>query len=203
MSQHDTWVRLKPQHPFTSIEYLFPQGLPMRDPFPMGRSADGKVALWFIDDDRLEADQSQAIAKLYAQKFGVTTQEVIADAIPDGFAIDANWVKGMYGGAECYRRSLEAADFFAAHPRPDAQAYEQFIKQQYRDWIEGDRTPEPMPERYEDIDPRFKNPGLEEIYRQIEVNKALQGYSVMDVLTGKATLDVLNQNEYSLASKKD
>ena len=209
MSKHDTWVKLKAGHPMTSIEQLFPEGFPMRDPWAMGRSPDGKTALWFIDDDRLTPDQSGEIAKLYAERFGVTIEKVLADSISNGFAIDADWVESMTGGAENYRRTLELADFLEANPEPDPEAYKQFQQQQYRDWIEGDRVPEPMPEKYEDVDPRMKSPELEQAYKEIEFNRLLEqgNYSVLDILTGKAMVEVLNQidseHEYSLAKEDD
>ncbi|MEM7756543.1 MAG: hypothetical protein AAF298_00225 [Cyanobacteria bacterium P01_A01_bin.40] len=208
MSKHDTWVQLKTGNPFEHIEHLFPKGFPMRDPWGMGRSEDGKTILWFMDMDRLSEPQKGVIAINIAEKFGVSPQEVI-DESPEGFLINGEWIESMAGGTENYRRSIELANFLEAHSEPNRKAYEAFYQQQYRDWIHGDRVPEPMPENYEDVDPRMQSPALEKAYKQIEIDRLLaQGnYSVFDVLSGKAMIEVLNQidpdNEYSLSTLDD
>lgn len=61
-----------------------------------------------------------------------------------------------------------------------------------------------MPERYEDIDDRFKNPELEQAYKRRAIDRHLENndYSVFDVLTGKAMVNALNaiddENEWEL-----
>ena len=189
MTAHDTWVQLKEGHPFEDIEHLFPDGFPMRDPFPMGVTrSDTIVNLWFMDMNRLDNQQKHEIASLMAKKFGVDPQKII-DESPEGFAINHEWIESMEGGVENYRRTLELADFNETE-EPDSEAYKQFIDQQYRDWIDGDRVPEPMPENYEDIDPRMRSPELEQAYKRMEVQKLLNegNYSTFDILSGKPWL---------------
>ncbi len=193
MSKHDTFVRLKAGHPFHHIDHLFPDGYPMRDPWGMGRSKDGKTILWIIDMDRLEQHQKGAIVINLAEKHGVHPQEIIDDS-PEGFAIASEWVESMTGGVENYRRSIELADFLEANPKPNKEAYEAFYQQQYRDWIDGDRIPEPYPENYEEIDKRFKSPEFEKAFKMHQIEKYMseQNYSVFDILTGKAMTETLN-----------
>ena len=59
MSKHDTWVYLVEGNPFEPIQHLFPEGFPMRDPFPLGFSErDNKhFALFVMDSCRLDDEQ--------------------------------------------------------------------------------------------------------------------------------------------------
>ncbi|MGL6344136.1 MAG: hypothetical protein ACRC80_33950 [Waterburya sp.] len=70
-----------------------------------------------------------------------------------------------------------------------------FIRQQTEDWIEGDRVPPPLPERYEDVDERLKHNDLEAAYQTIEYQRFVEakGYSIADVITGRALQDYLKQ----------
>ncbi|MDJ0681779.1 MAG: hypothetical protein QNJ18_18210 [Xenococcaceae cyanobacterium MO_167.B52] len=207
MTRHDTLVRLKPGNPFETVLHLFDGGwIPVRDPWGMCTGKrDGKtISLFCVDKDRVTQEQEVILAACIAGRLEVSTEEVLQEAEKDGITFDSDWVEAMTGEAECYRRTLELADFLEAHPTPDEFAYREFIEQQYCDWIHGDRIPEPMPENYEDVDPRYKSPELEQAYKQREIDRFLQqgGYSVFDVLTGKAMIDALNyldpDSEYSL-----
>lgn len=198
MSIHDTYVTLKPEFPFQDIEHFFPEGLPMRDPFPMefSQTPDGQpVALWVVDLHRLNNEQIKAFASLMAARHDVSIETILEDCEKrSGFFVNDTWVNSMSGGAENYRRTLELLDRRIDLEQINLEELNDFYAQQYRDWIEGDRVPESMPENYEDIDPRLKSPKLEKAYKQIAIHKFLNdgNYSVFDVLIGKATVDALN-----------
>ncbi len=211
MSKHDTWVRLKPNSPYKSIEHLFPEGFPMRDPFPMevGRNAEGEIVpLWIVDIDRLEEIQMTALSVTIARGCNTTPDIVISEALEKkGFSISHVWVDSMCGGAENYRRTIEFLDSEKQiEVGKNAIAWERFYQQQLNDWINGDRIPEPMPASYKDIDPRMKTPQLEKAYKQIEIEKFLSDgdYSLFDVLSGAAVVDALSQidpeNDWELAT---
>jgi hypothetical protein len=87
MTKHDTWGELLDGHPLEQIEYLFPEGYPFRDPFPLvvARKDNQNVALFVIDMERLDLEQIDAIAEVLADKYKVTKQEIIDDAKMDGF----------------------------------------------------------------------------------------------------------------------
>lgn len=198
MSIHDTWVRLNPDSPFQEIEFLFPEGLPMRDPFPMefSQTHGGQpVALWVVDLARLSDEQIEALAGVIARSNGQLAETILEDCkARGGFFVNDTWVASMSGGAENYRRTLELLDRRIDLEQINLEELNEFYAQQYRDWIVGDRVPEPMPEKYEDVDPRLKNNELEKAYKQIEIQKFLNdgNYSLFDVLTGKATVEALN-----------
>lgn len=209
MSKHDTFVKLKLGNPFKSVLHLFEdEWIPVRDPWGMcqGKRNGKTVSLFCIDKDRITKEQEDAIVQIYARNFRVSPSEILKEAEKDGITFSFEWVEAMTGETECYRRTLELADFLEAHPEPDEKTYSEFLKQQYRDWINGNRIPEPMPENYEDIDPRYKSPELEQAYKQRKINELLKkgNYSVFDVMSGTAAIEVLNQidpdNEYSLIS---
>ncbi len=199
MSKHDTWVGLKSSSPYKDIEHLFPEGFPMRDPFPMeiAETKRGEIVpLWIVDSDRLNKEQTQVLALVLAEKFSVSAHLVLEEAEKKGgFAMNHAWIDSMWGGAENYRRTVEFLDSEAERENGrNAQAWEHFYQQQYEDWINGDREPEPMPESYDDVDPRLKTPELEKVYKQIEIQRFLDNgnYSVFDVLSGTAMVDALN-----------
>ncbi|WGV23358.1 hypothetical protein [Halotia branconii] len=212
MTKHDTWVKLKPGNPYEPVLDLFPYGLPMRDPFPLERVTVNReqVALWIIDLERLIPPQANALAQLIASRRGVHVTEVMEEAVfQGGFAMTDGWVEAMECGAEGFQRSKEVADFFETAPQPpSARAWREFYNSQHDRWIEGDEQPPPI-NSIDDIDPRLRTPELEQHWkmRQVEQAIAAGGYSVFDVLSGRATVDVLNQidpnNEWSLVRDDD
>ncbi|WGV25943.1 hypothetical protein [Halotia branconii] len=213
MTKHDTWVRLKPGSLYEPVLDLFPNGMiPMRDPFPLERVIvnNKQIALWIIDFERLEPNQANALAQLIASRRGADVTEVMEEAVfQGGFAMINGWVESMECDAEGFQRSKEFADFFETAPQPpSARAWREFYNSQHDRWIEGDEQPPPI-NSIDDIDPRLRTPELEERWkmRQIEQAIAVGGYSVFDVLSGRATVDVLNQidpkNSYSLVGDDD
>lgn len=209
MTKHDTWVKLKPGNPYESVLDLFPEGkIPVRDPFPLERVAtpDGEqVPLWIIDIERLSPIQINAIARLIAQRRGASLTEVQSEAVSlGGFGMADGWVEAMECDAEGFQRSKELADFFETAPQPpSARAWREFYNSQRDRWIEGDEVPPPI-NSIEDVDPRLRTPELEQALkmRKIEFAIGQGGYSVLDVLMGRAMTDALNiidpENSYSL-----
>lgn len=199
MAKHDTWVELIDGHPFEAIQGLFPEGFPMRDPFPMGFSERDKehFSLWYMDMDRLDDDQIMAIAELMAKKFKVTKGIILDDENfkSNGFLVDHKWIKSMCGEAENYQRTIELADFFEAHPDPSTEDIASFICQQDEDWIKGDRVPDPLPERYEDVDERLKHEDLEAVYQTIDFQKFLETKNYLEC---KKKTPAKNEGDLSL-----
>lgn len=188
----------------------------MRDPFPLERAMhEGKpIPLWIIDLNRLNGTQKNALAQLIASINGVTALEVAQEAeTRGGFAMsEEGWIESMTCDAEGFQRSKELADFFETAPQSaskEAQkAWANFYNSQHERWIEGNEEPPPI-NSIDDVDPRLRTPELERALkmRKIETAIASGGYSVLDVLTGRATVDVLNQidseNSYSLVGYDD
>jgi hypothetical protein len=87
MTAHDSWVTLKEGSPYDKIMHLFPNGLPVRDPFPMeiGRTPDGqRLPLYAIDLLRLNDSHFDAIVSAIANKYGALVDEVKEAAIEMG-----------------------------------------------------------------------------------------------------------------------
>ncbi|MBN3905131.1 MAG: hypothetical protein HWQ35_00635 [Nostoc sp. NMS1] len=213
MTKHDTWVKLKPGNPYESVLDLFPEGkIPVRDPFPLERTThDGKqVPLWIIDLDRLSTIQAGALARLIASHRGAEVDEVAQEAeSKGGFAMSDGWIESMNCDAEGFQRSKELANFFETAPQPpSARAWQEFYNSQHERWIEGDEVPPPI-NSIEDVDPRLRTPELERAFQMKKIESAIAAgnYSVMDVLTGRAMTDVLNEidpeNSYSLVGDDD
>ncbi|MDZ8261716.1 hypothetical protein [Nostoc sp. ChiQUE01b] len=126
--------------------------------------------------------------------------------------MNEEWVASMMCWFEGFARGKELADFLATAPEvgtPEgAKAFVDFRAQQYERWIEGNQQPPPI-NSIDDIDPRLRTPELEGIFKMIPIEAAIDqgGYSVMDVLSGRAMIDVLNEidpeNSYSLVCDDD
>ncbi|BBD69677.1 hypothetical protein NIES4072_29880 [Nostoc commune NIES-4072] len=216
MTKHDTWVKLKPGNPYEPILDLFPDGMiPMRDPFALERvnTSEGFIALWIIDMERLSSFQAQALAQIIAIHHNTDPLEVAQEATAKGgFAMNAKWVESMKCWAEGFARTKELNDFLETVPDPEtpagAQAFTEFCNSQHERWIEGDEVPPPI-NSIEDIDPRLRTPELEQAFKMVKIERVIAtgNYSVMDVLTGRAMVDVLNQtdpeNTYSLVGYDD
>ncbi|MCC5641325.1 hypothetical protein LC593_37135 [Nostoc sp. CHAB 5844] len=215
MTKHDTWVKLKPGNPYEPILELFTDGMiPMRDPFPMERPKgpnNEQIALWIVDLERLSSIQIQAIARLIGNVRNADVNEVAAEALQEGgFAMSEVWVESMQCWAEGFARSKELADFLETAPPPGTpegrKAWSDFSDDQYERWIYGDEEP-PLIRSIEDIDPRLRTPELEQALKQVQIEQQLSNYSVFDVLTGRAMVDILNRtdpkNTYSLIGLDD
>lgn len=216
MTKHDTWVKLKPGNLYEPILDLFPDGMiPMRDPFPLERvtTDKGLISLWIIDMERLSSFQAQALAQIIAIHHNTDPLEVAQEAVSKGgFAMNSEWVESMKCWAEGFERGRELADFIQTAPpqgtREGAKAFWEFYQSQHKRWIEGNQEPRPI-NSIEDIHPSLRTPELERLIKMHQVESAISkgNYSVFDVLTGRATVDILNEidpeNEYSLVGYDD
>ncbi|WP_414546088.1 hypothetical protein [Nostoc sp. CCY0012] len=214
MTKHDTWVTLIPGSPYEPILDLFPHGMiPMRDPFPLERvaAASGEqVALWTIDMERLSSIQANALAQIIARELNADPIEVAQEATEQGgFSMRHGWIASMHCGPEGFQRQKELADFFETAPQPPSvRAWREFYNSQHDRWIDGDEVPPPI-NSIEDVDPRLRTPELEKAFEMMQINNALAdgNYSVLDVLTGRAMVDVLNKtdpdHDYSLVGWDD
>lgn len=213
MSKHDSWVRLRKSSPYEALLELFPQGFPVRDPFPMhtSRTTDGqKVALWTIEIDRLNGEQVRAIAYAIAHQNGADPIEVLDEAIALGsFGLDERWIKSLEMGAEGYARTLELRNFMLTNPlitSGTSQAMRDFMQSQVERWIEGDEVPPPLPTEIDEVPEDLRSPELVAAIRKNKVNKLLTdgNYSAFDILTGRAMVEVLNEmnpeDSYELGS---
>lgn len=211
MTKHDTWVRLREGTPFDSYQHLFPNGIPMRDPFAMGWGDNGResMPLWITDMERLSSQQCDAIAAVIAAVCHATPQEVFKEALETGgFGIRNQWIGDIRVGPEGLQRGKELADFMDSVPMPpSAEAWMEFVSDQRRKWIDGDEVPPPLPETLEDIDPRLRTRETTVAILENKVAQRLSNYSALDILTGQAAVDILNEidptNTWSLVGADD
>lgn len=217
MTHHDTWVFLKTPCPYDAIKPLFPRGFPMRDPFPMtmAQSEEEEIVLWVIDIERLTPQQTYQIAYIIAQNSGADIDDVMDEAIAArGFGLSNEWIGNMEVGPEGYARTMELKQFLEAYPpaplTPESkQAYLEFVTSQVERWIDGDEIPPPLPATIDEVDPNMRTPELAAAIQQNRINQVLadKDYSVLDVLLGKATVDILNEidpdNFYSVVDDDD
>lgn len=214
MTKHDTWLFLKTPSPYDQIKELFPLGFPARDSFPMASATlptGEKIALWVVDVNRLSTEQFAHLAFVIAQRFSVTIDEVADEALANGgFGLDHEWVEKMEIGAEGYARSCEWVQLLESHGgSPPLSAVRLFFKAQVQRWIEGDEMPPPLPQSIEEVKPSLRTPELEQAIKRNRAQQILAAgnYSVMDMLSGKAFVDVLNQldpdSQYDIVSWDD
>lgn len=166
MTKHDTWVKLIPGNPLERCLHLFPDGIPMRDPFAMQhqRGNNGEaIAIWVIDLERLDRQQLTAVVEAIASQFDADPGEVMAEgARRGGFALNGAWIASMECGAEGMQRTKELADFLETAPQPPSvKAFNNFVNDQKRRWIDGSEVPPPLPTSIEEVDPRLVTPELE------------------------------------------
>lgn len=213
MSKHDSWVTLKPGSIYDRLIDLFPDGIPVRDPFPMEsvREPDGtRIMIYTIDLLRLGDSQFDAIADAIADKHGIFPEEIKKDAIATGgFGLQCGLIDELECGAEGWQRNNELADFLYAKPQPSVEAMSCFFDDQQRRWIDGDEIPPPLPTSLDKIDPRLYTPELE---REIEQNRieaaiARRNPSSLDILTRTVTEDMLNEldpeSDWSIGDEGD
>lgn len=149
MNKHDSWVYLNSENnPFDSVKELFPSGFPVRDPFPLmhGKNLDDQtISLWIIDFNRLNNEQFNSIANAIATKCKARILDVIEAAQrTGGFAIRHALVVRLLVGAEGLTRTKEAEIYFEDKDMSclSAADWEEFVNQQYRDWIDGNKSPD-------------------------------------------------------------
>ena len=191
MTAHDSWVYLVPRSPFEAIAGHFPDGFPVRDPWPAVMMGDS--SLWQVDLDRLSTAQVFAFAEIFAINRGLKTDELLDGIQQSNFiGIDDCWVDKLEVGPEGIQRTLELAKFLEIHPEYTPDQWQEFMTDQQRRWIDGNEQPPPMPQTIEELDPRLRTPELEAAIKNRQVKQMLhdKGYSVFDVMMGYATADI-------------
>lgn len=191
MTAHDSSVYLIPQSPFAAIEAHFPNGVPVRDPWPAVMIGDS--SLWQVDLDRLSTAQVFAFAEIFAINRGLTRAEILDGIQQSNFiGIDDCWVDRLDVGPEGMQRTLELAKFLEVHPKYTSEQWQEFMADQHRRWIDGNEQPPPMPQTIEELDPRLRTPEIEEAIKHRQVKQMLhdKGYSVFDVMMGYAREDI-------------
>jgi len=172
----------------------------MRDPFPMDKAKHDPRALWIVDTERLTLQQFNALASIIAAHYGVDGDDCIDDVLTHaGFGIDSRWIEQMEVGAEGYQRTLELKEFLETHPNPSTEsaklAYRDFHADQVNRWINGNEIPPPLPSAIDEVDPQLLTPELLRAIERNRISQMLSGYSVLDVLSGRAMVDILNAQE--------
>lgn len=213
MTNHDSWIALQPGTIYDDLLHLFPEGIPVRDPFPMeaARSPDGeRVVLYTIDLLRLNDSQFDEIADAIADVNGLSPEEIKTNALlMGGFGLRSGLVKSISSGAEGLQRVKELIYFFNANPQPSAEAFDSFLEHQRRKWIDEDEQPPPPIESSVKINPRLYPPGLEKAIAQYQIEKKFAGkeFPIFEVLTGEPIADEFDnftlESERSLYSDDD
>lgn len=191
MTQHDSWIYLVPQSPFDAIADYFPDGIPVRDPWPA--TIVGDASIWQVDLERLETFQVFAFAEIFAINRGLTRDEMLDSIQQSNFiGIDDRWVDRMDVGPEGMQRTLELANFLEAHPEYTSEQWQEFMGDQERRWIDGNEQPPPMPQTLDEVDPRLRTPEIEAAIKNRQVKQMLheKGHSVFDVMMGYAREDI-------------
>ncbi len=191
MTKHDSWVYLIPQSPFEAIAGHFPDGFPVRDPWPA--TIVGDATLWHVDLERLDNFQVFALAEIFAINRGLTTDEILDGIQQSNFiGIDNRWVDRLEVGPEGMQRTLEIAKYFEKHPESTSEQWQAFLTDQQRRWIDGNEQPPSVPQTIEEIDPRLRTLELEAaiVNRQVKQMLHDKGYSVLDVMMGYAREDI-------------
>ncbi|MFB2977972.1 hypothetical protein [Microseira sp. BLCC-F43] len=150
MTKHDTWVCLFPNSPLENYLHLFPNGIPMGDPFAMEQvrnQTGGFIPVWIVDLDRKSPSQFKAIAKAIASSFPVDAEAVATeDRANGGFAVNCDWIASIRCGPEAAQRMKELTNFLnTALQPPSAKAWREFFASQRRRWSDGDEVPPPLP----------------------------------------------------------
>ena len=138
----------------------------MRDPFAMQhqRGSTGEtIAIWVIDLGRLDRRQLTAVVEAIASQCDADPGEVVAEAARrGGFALNGAWIASMECGAEGMQRTKELVDFLeTASQPPSVKAFNDFVNDQKRRWLDGNEVPPPLPTSIEEVDPRLVTPELE------------------------------------------
>ena len=211
MSKHDSWATLKPHPAFDEVKHLFPNGVPLRDPFPtvfVGKKLGGFI----IDHHRLSHHQLFNLIKAIASKNNATFSEVDDNFKRMGqFGIHVDSIEEIKTGVEGFVRSLEALKFFS-EVTPESPGANQrlttFINNQTHRWIEGDEQPD-LKAAWERFPEHLKDEENTATYKQHLIHQHLSNndYSAFDMLMGDAMVNALNEadpdHQYSLVTDDD
>jgi hypothetical protein len=146
MAKHDSWVYLTCNSPFEDIIQTFPDGFPVRDPFPMvlQQTSHGSVVpCWTLDLNRMSSTQVVLVASVFAAVGDVEIETAIAKLHREGAHLSYRWVESLECGPEGRARTAEIREFFAAYPDPLPSQLLYFYKIQKQKWVEGNEKPEP------------------------------------------------------------
>jgi hypothetical protein len=131
MAKHDSWVYLTYNSPFENIIQIFPDGFPVRDPFPMvlQQTSHGSVVpCWTLDLNRMSSTQVVLVASVFAAARDVEIETAIAKLHREGAHLSYRWVESLECGPEGRARTAEIREFFAAHPDPLPSELLRFIR---------------------------------------------------------------------------
>jgi hypothetical protein len=146
MSKHDSWVYLAAHSPFEDIAERFPEGFPVRDPFPMvlQQTRSGSVIpCWTFDLHRMSSTQVVLVASVFAGVRKMEIETAIANLRTEGAHLSYRWVESLECGPEGRARTSEIREFFAAYPDPLPSELLNFYETQKQKWVEGTAKPEP------------------------------------------------------------
>jgi hypothetical protein len=146
MAKHDSWVYLTCNSPFEDIIQTFPNGFPVRDPFPMvlQQTSHGSVIpCWTFDLHRMTSTQVVLLASVFAKRKNIEIEVAIAQLRVEGAHLSYRWVESLECGPEGRARTAEIREFFSAHPDPLPAELMRFYETQKQKWVEGNANLEP------------------------------------------------------------
>jgi hypothetical protein len=188
---HDSWANLKVDSPFEPILEKFPNGMPLRDPFPSIFVVDPNtgisVTAWEIDLSRLDFNQSYSLAAMFA---GIDNY---ADAIKQGIALNNNWIESVRVGVEGFNRALEFAAFLESVPNPEVEDLQDFLVDQEERWVRGFEVPDLSKIPSETVDVRALSDKVRGFYYQLENPRPLE--DVNSKVVGLVDTDISPERE--------
>lgn len=146
MAKHDSWIYLTDNSPLAGIILTFPEGFPVRDPFPMvlQQTTHGSVIpCWTFDLHRMSSTQVVLLASVFAKRKDIEIEAAIAQLSTKGAHLSYRWVESLECGPEGRARTAEIREFFAAHPDPSPTELLRFYEAQKQKWVEGNTQLEP------------------------------------------------------------
>ena len=150
-SKHDSWVWLKDDSRLSPILPLFPQGFPVRDPFPMQIDFDDNqaFALWVLDSKRLELSQRGAFCQYLANGFRHTLNRQVSpqEVLDKWLCIPNEEIALLEVGKEGLVRTLELNIFMSTGQVLDLNS---FYDNQTARWIDGNESPDDVMEKIDD-----------------------------------------------------
>ena len=140
---HDSWVYLNPNNPFGDLAQHFPQGIPVRDPFPLSYSwfGDEIIPLWAIDVTRLNNFQIKLLAKTIAKDCQTNTKNILAKVFINGVLnFPHKYIGRLRCGFEGLQRIEELKIFRQYYGENVGQTeFSLFVRSQYQNWIQTNR----------------------------------------------------------------
>ena len=146
MSKHDSIIWIRDGGIFDPIIPLFPEGIPVRDPFPMNiqhgeKFTKGLLATWVLDLQRMGFSQKGALTR-YFENWCIECNIKVKDTqhlIDNFFFIPNQEVIFLEVGAEGHMRTLELSIYLR---KPNQESLQEFFDDQTTRWVKGEETPE-------------------------------------------------------------